>query len=195
MPRATYSLRMSFWSVPASARDVGALPPGHGDVQRQQDDRRGVDGHRRRDAVERDAVEQHGHVLDRVDRHADAADLAGRQAVVRVVADLRRQIEGDAQARDALREQVAVARGSTPARCRSPAYCRIVHGRPRYIVGWMPRVNGNSPGSPMSVSGSSPAMSAGVRNEGELAIGRQPAAFPWFATACALRAAASASPR
>ena len=31
-----------------------------------------------------------------------------------------------------------------------PAYCRIVHSRPRYIVGWMPRVNGNSPGLPRS---------------------------------------------
>src|SRR2546426_1074116 len=25
---------------------------------------------------------------------------------------------------------------------------RIVHSRPRYIVGWMPRVKGNSPGAP-----------------------------------------------
>ena len=27
-----------------------------------------------------------------------------------------------------------------------PPYCRIVHSRPRYMVGWMPRVNGYSPG-------------------------------------------------
>ena len=27
-----------------------------------------------------------------------------------------------------------------------PAYWRIVQKRPRYIVGWMPRVKGNSPG-------------------------------------------------
>ena len=113
-------------------------PPRDRDVQRQQDDRRGVDGHRRRDAIERDAVEQGRHVLDRVDRHADPADLAGGQRVVRVVADLRRQVEGDAQARDALREQVAVSpvrlgggsrsrrtaassragRGTCPAGCR-----------------------------------------------------------------------------
>ena len=32
----------------------------------------------------------------------------------------------------------------------NPAYWRIVHGRPRYMVGWMPRVNGYSPGNPMS---------------------------------------------
>ncbi len=29
-----------------------------------------------------------------------------------------------------------------------PANCRIVHSRPRYIVGCTPRVNGNSPGKP-----------------------------------------------
>ena len=32
----------------------------------------------------------------------------------------------------------------------NPAYWRIVHGRPRYIVGWMPRVKGYSPGKPRS---------------------------------------------
>src|SRR3990170_2978845 len=30
-----------------------------------------------------------------------------------------------------------------------PAYCRIVQRRPRYIVAWIPRVNGSSPGSPI----------------------------------------------
>ena len=91
-------------------RERHALPPRHGDVERQQDDRRRVDRHRRRDAVERDAVEQRRHVLDRVDRDADAADFARGQRVVGVVAHLRRQVEGDAQAADALREQVPVAR-------------------------------------------------------------------------------------
>jgi hypothetical protein len=102
-------------------------------------------GHRRRHAVERDAVEQRRHVLDRVDRDADAADLAGRQRVVRVVTHLRRQVEGDAQSADPLPEQVAVARvgflrgreaGVLPHRPQPPA----IH------VGWMPRVKGNSPG-------------------------------------------------
>ena len=49
------------------------------------------------------------HVLDRVDRHADPPDLAGRERVVGVVAHLRRQIERDAEAADALLKQVAVA--------------------------------------------------------------------------------------
>src|SRR5204863_3191991 len=44
-----------------------------------------------------------------------------------------------------------------------PAYCRIVHRRPRYIVGWIPRVKGNSPGNPSSLAGSHPARSRGVR--------------------------------
>src|SRR5438093_1258825 len=30
-----------------------------------------------------------------------------------------------------------------------PAYWRIVQSRPRYIVGWMPRAKGGSPGNPM----------------------------------------------
>ena len=31
-----------------------------------------------------------------------------------------------------------------------PAYCRIVQSRPRYMVGWTPRVYGHFPGSPRS---------------------------------------------
>src|SRR5438445_12334919 len=30
----------------------------------------------------------------------------------------------------------------------NPAYWRIVQSRARYIVGWIPRVNGGSPGNP-----------------------------------------------
>ena len=47
---------------------------------------------------ERQAVEQRRHVLDRVDRDADASDFAGGERVVRVVAHLRGQVERDAQA-------------------------------------------------------------------------------------------------
>src|SRR3990170_40280 len=35
-------------------------------------------------------------------------------------------------------------------------------GRPRYIVGWMPRVNGYSPGAPRSFPGSNAGTSRGV---------------------------------
>ena len=34
----------------------------------------------------------------------------------------------------------------------NPAYCRIVQSRPRWPVGWMPRVYGNCPGSPSFLS-------------------------------------------
>ncbi len=43
----------------------------------------------------------------------------------------------------------------------NPAYCRIVHGRPVYIVGYTPRVNGNAPGSPSRSAGSQPSRSPG----------------------------------
>src|SRR5712691_4666728 len=39
---------------------------------------------------------------------------------------------------------------------------RIVHSRPRYIVGWIPRVKGNSPGLPRRSSDDFPATSRGV---------------------------------
>ena len=39
-----------------------------------------------------------GHVLDRIDRHADASDFARGERVIGVVAHLRRQVERDAQA-------------------------------------------------------------------------------------------------
>ena len=83
-------------------RGWNVLTPRDGDVERQQDDRRRVDRHRGRHPIERDAVEQRRHVLDGVDGHADLADFALRQRVVGVVAHLGRQVEGDAQAVDAL---------------------------------------------------------------------------------------------
>jgi len=59
-------------------------------------------------AIERDAAEQRRHVLDRIDRHADPADLSGRERMIRVVAHLCRQVERDAQPADALCHEVAV---------------------------------------------------------------------------------------
>src|SRR5207253_7752476 len=49
-------------------------------------------------------------VRDRVDRDAGAADLAERARVVGVVAELRRQVEGDREAGLAALEEVAVPR-------------------------------------------------------------------------------------
>ena len=47
-------------------------------------------------------------------------------------------------------EQHAGTAGSSRRAVPKPAYWRIVQRRPRYIVGWTPRVNGNLPGSPRS---------------------------------------------
>jgi hypothetical protein len=58
--------------------------------------------------VERNAVEQDLHVLDRVDRHAGLADIARHARVVAVVAAVGGQVEGDAHALPARR----------PAPCR-----------------------------------------------------------------------------
>ena len=104
-----YSLRMSFCTVPGQLPDRDSLALADRDVERQQDDRGGVDGHRRGHAVERNAVEERGHVVDRVDGDADPADLAGGQRGIRVVADLRREVERDAEAADALGQQIAIA--------------------------------------------------------------------------------------
>ena len=99
---------MSFCTVPASAVVWHAPAPGDRDVEREQDDGRRVDRHRRRHAVERDAVEELGHVLDAVDRDADSSDFSLGQRMVRVVAHLGRQVEGDAEAGDALCEKVPI---------------------------------------------------------------------------------------
>ena len=46
-----------------------------------------------------------------------------------------------------------------------PANIRIVHSRPRWPVGWMPRVNGGSPGRPRSSISSQPGDAVGGRAE------------------------------
>ena len=80
---------------------------------------------------------------------------------VGVVAHLRRQVEGDRQAGLALLEQVAEAAVGLGGVAK-PAYWRIVHSRPRYMVGWTPRVNGNSPGVPSAWSACQPSRSSAV---------------------------------
>ena len=59
---------------------------------------------------ERDAVEEGPHVAEVRHRHADPADLAGGQLVVRVVAGLGGQVEGDRQAGLALGQVAAEQR-------------------------------------------------------------------------------------
>ena len=109
VPRAMYSLRMSFWTVPPIAVPRNPLFLRHCQVHGQEDRRRRVDRHRGRDPAERNAVEQRPHVVDAVDGDADPSDLAAGRRGVRVVADLGGQVEGDGEAGRPLVEQVTVA--------------------------------------------------------------------------------------
>jgi hypothetical protein len=93
-------------------RKFADLAPGalrRDDVQRQQDRRGRVDGHRRGDLLQVDAVEQAHHVLNGIDGHADFAHFAHGKRVVGIKPDLRRQIERDTQSRGSLAQQVLVA--------------------------------------------------------------------------------------
>ncbi len=78
-------------------------------VEQQQRGRRRIDRHRGRDLVERDAVEHPPHVVDRVDRDAGAADLAHAERVVRVAAELGRQVERHRETGRAVLDQVVEA--------------------------------------------------------------------------------------
>ena len=80
---AMYSLRMSFWLVPASSSGRDALLLGGHDVHREQHHRGGVYGHGGRDLAHRDALEEPLHVLQGVYRDALGADLAEGQAASR----------------------------------------------------------------------------------------------------------------
>ena len=62
-----------------------------------------------RDLAQIDPAEQRPHVIDGVDRHALAADLADRQRRVGVVAHQRRHVERGRKPRLAVVEQVAEA--------------------------------------------------------------------------------------
>ena len=103
---AMYSLRMSVWIVPRRCSAGHALLLPDSDVEREQDRRRRVDRHRGRDVAERDPAEERLHVLERVDRHPLAADLALRPRVVGVVAHQRRHVERGREPRLAVVEQV-----------------------------------------------------------------------------------------
>ena len=82
---------------------------GHRHVKAEQRRGRGVDGHRRRDRVERQAIEQQVHVLDGRDRHPGAPHFAPRERVVGVVPHLRGQVERHRQAGLPRRQQELVA--------------------------------------------------------------------------------------
>ncbi len=74
-----------------------ALLLGGDDEPGQHRQYRAVHRHRHAHPVERDAVEQDLHVLDRVDRDAGLADITDDARVVAVIAAMGRQIERDRQ--------------------------------------------------------------------------------------------------
>ncbi len=89
---------MSFWVVPLSWARCDAVLLGDGDVEAEQPGGGRVDRHRGVHLVERDPVEQLVHVAAVGDRDADLADLAAGEDVVRVIAGLGGQVEGDGEA-------------------------------------------------------------------------------------------------
>ena len=84
--------------VPASCLRLHALFLGRHDVEREHRQHRAVHGHRHRHLVERDAGEQRAHVVDRIDRDAGHADIAGDARMIGVVAAMGGEIEGDREA-------------------------------------------------------------------------------------------------
>jgi hypothetical protein len=101
----------------AQGREVVAALLGHGKVHGHEHGSGAVDGQRDGDLVEVDTVECLLHVEQRVDRHADPADLAGCHLVVRVETDLGRQVKGDVETDLAVGDQplealVGLARGT-----------------------------------------------------------------------------------
>ncbi len=112
---------------PAQLLALDALPLGDELVQQEEQGRRRVDRHRRRDLAERDPVEEELHVHDRVDRDPGPPHLAHGARVVRVVAELRREVERDREAGLAPLEEIAEAR--VRLLCRRKA--RVLADRPR----------------------------------------------------------------
>ena len=104
-----YSFRMSFWTVPESLRRSAPWRSRDQHVEAQQNRRGGIDGHRRGDVGQPNAIEEPLHVGERADGDAHASHFAGRQRMVGIHAHLRRQIEGDREPGDALRQQIAIA--------------------------------------------------------------------------------------
>ena len=93
------------------------------------------------DLVQRDAVEASVSMSCQADDgDADLAHFAVRHGVVGVVADLRRQVEGDRQTGLPLARAGSGSARWIPRRVAKPAYWRMVQKRPRYMVGCTPRV-------------------------------------------------------
>ena len=121
---------------PGQVPETGALLFRRHDVHRHDRQHRPVHGHGNRHVLKRNAVEQALHVLDGIDGHPGLADIAQRSRVVRVVAAVRRQVEGDAQTRLAGGDVAPVERvrllGGGKARVLAHGPWPVgIHGGPR----------------------------------------------------------------
>ncbi len=92
------------------------------------------------DLVERNAVEEDLHIGQRGDGDAAFAELAQRHRVIVVVAIERRHIEGAPRGPSAPAASRYLKRALVSSAVPNPANMRMVHGLPRYMVGWTPRV-------------------------------------------------------
>jgi hypothetical protein len=127
--------RRVYWKEPGTARDVflqgiilqrapelcrrDALPGPHGQVHGEDWRRGGIDREVGADFVQGNAVKQELHVGQRVNGYADPPHLFAHPRIVRIKANLRRQIEGHTQAGHALVEQGPVARVAVLCRAKA----------------------------------------------------------------------------
>jgi hypothetical protein len=139
---------------PVQQLAVDALLLARDDEEGQDRDHRAVHRHRHRHLVERDAVEQDLHVLDRVDGDARLADIAHHARVVAVIAAVGGQVEGDRQALLPGGE-VAAVEGVRFLGGGEAGVLPDRPGRPAYMLARTPRVNGAKPGRPGSTVASS----------------------------------------
>jgi hypothetical protein len=130
---------------PGQLRGLHPLLLGRHDVESEHGQHGAVHRHRHRHLVERDAVEELAHVVDRVDGDTRHADVAADAGVVGVVAAVGGQVERDRQALLPGGEVAPVERVGLGGR-REPG---VLAHRPRlvaYIVGYGPRRYGRDAG-------------------------------------------------
>src|SRR5437868_2780270 len=94
---------------PAQFPRIDALLFRRRDVEAVEDDGGPIDGHRSRDLIERDSVEEHLHVGEAGYCHATFADLSLGPGMVRVVTHQRWEIERDGETGLAMGEQKLVS--------------------------------------------------------------------------------------
>jgi len=90
VPRAMYSFKTSFCTVPEIFARLAPCFLANRHVEAKQNRRGGVNSHRSGKLFERNAVEKRFHIFERIDRDADFADFTKRERMIRVHPDLCR---------------------------------------------------------------------------------------------------------